>query len=165
MLFPASFRAPQRVDLDGYTLQLLSAEHAEADYRAVMDSAGRIRGVFGPSNLWPATDLSFEENLADLVRHQQESLANKSFAYAIWRQAEYAGCLYIKPFKSRLEHDGRRGRYRELCYLWVTEAFVSEEAAIYTRCRNWIGSAFPLTGMVWPGRELDWAQWDALATA
>jgi len=165
MLFPANFSAPLRAELDGYTLQMLAAEHAEADYRAVMSSADRIRGVFGAANLWPAADLSYEENLSDLVRHQQESLSNKSFAYAILRQAEYAGCLYIKAFKSRLELDSRRGRYRELCYLWVTEPFVAEEAALYALCRNWVGAAFPLVGAVWPGREIDWALWDAMATA
>lgn len=165
MLFPANFRAPLSADLDGYQLQLLSAEHAEADYRAVMDAAARIRGVFGADNLWPPADLSFEDNLADLVRHQQESLTNISFAYAVRQQADYAGCLYIKPFKSRLEHDRRRGIYRELCYLWVTEAFVAQEAAIYQRCHAWVRAAFPLEGAIWPGRELDWAQWDALATA
>lgn len=163
MLFPDSFRAPKLATLGRFQLRLLVPGDAQADFQVVRESAARLRGVFGPDNPWPPDDLSFETNLADLARHEQESHANLSFAYSVWQQDVYAGCLYIKPFKSRLAADRRRGIYRELCFLWVAESFVAEEAALYTLCRSWVQHSFPLTGPVWPGRELDWAQWQALA--
>lgn len=161
MLFPASFSAPHTADLGRFGLRLLAPEDTDADYRAVMASAPRIRGVFGPDNQWPPEDLSLASNTQDLERHLRESLANQSFAYSIWCDGDYAGCLYIKPFKSRLELDQRRARYRELCFLWVAEGWVADEPAMYAACHAWVASAFPVNGAAWPGRELTWDQWSA----
>lgn len=163
MLFPQSFHAPSDADLGMFSVRLLGPDDAQADYRAVTSSASRIRGVFGPSNDWPAASLTFEENANDLERHLTDSRSNRSIAYSIWMHQEYAGCLYIKPFKSRIECDRRRGIHRELCFLWVAEDFVRSELAIYGACKDWIGATFPVSAVVWPGREIGWSEWQALA--
>lgn len=163
MLFPLEFRASLQGACGDLTLRLLHPDDAVADYAAVLAAAHRIRGVFGPSNDWPPADLTLEENTQDLVRHLAESQSNQSFAYSLWRDGDYAGCLYIKPFKSRLEVDARRGRFRELCYVWVSEGFALEDASIYAQCKQWVQDHFPLQGAVWPGREVAWSQWEAMA--
>ncbi|MCO5975862.1 hypothetical protein [Ideonella oryzae] len=165
MLFPASFSAPSSASFEGLEFRLLGPEDADADHRAVLQSAPRIRGVFGPTNEWPPANLSFEDNLSDIRRHLAESQANKSFAYSIWRDSAYAGCLYIKPFKSRLEVDHRRQRYKEVCFLWVTNDLVSSEASVLASCRAWVLASFPVLRPVWPGRDVSWADWDAQASA
>jgi hypothetical protein len=163
MLFSRAFHAPRTGFAQGLALRMLSPDHALADYEAVGESADRIRGVFGPNNDWPPPDLTFEANRADLARHWAESQANQSFAYSVWRGDAYAGCVYIKPFKSRLAHDARRARFKELCFLWVTNDAVADEAAILGACKHWIAEAFPLQAPMWPGRDLSWAAWEALA--
>lgn len=165
MLFPDPFVTP-RTGQDGpYQFRLLCPADVVADYAAVVSAAERIRGVFGPDNQWPPDNLTEAGNLTDLQRHEQDSLNRLNFAYSIWHDDRYAGCMYIKPFKSRLEEDARRGRFRELCYLWVSNAFVEHEAPIYQHTRHWVETHFPLRQPAWPGREWDWAQWAALASA
>lgn len=167
MLFnPANeFRAPDSAQCGGYTFRMLVPADADADYAAVMNSKDRIRGVFGNDNDWPPDDLTYAENAADLERHERESRSNVSFAYSVWRGDRYAACLYIKPFKSKLERDARRERFKELCYVWIAEGFVAEEQEIYAASREWVLQCFPLVAPVWPGREVSWAEWGAMSAA
>ncbi|NLR76433.1 hypothetical protein [Leeia aquatica] len=165
MLFPDRFSTPRTGQEGPYQFRLLCPADVTADHKAVMAAAERIRGVFGPDNHWPPATLTEADNLADLQRHEQDSLNRLNFAYSIWQDEHYAGCAYIKPFKSRLEIDARRGRFRELCYLWVSNDFVTQEEAIYQHTRHWINQHFPLRQPAWPGREWGWAQWAALASA
>jgi hypothetical protein len=111
-LVPAAFEPPKRVSLDGITLDVLRPCHADADFQAVKSSANDIRHVFGPGNGWPAADITFEQNLADLQRHAGEFEQRDAFAYAMLKSpAEYIGCLYVKPIKSRLADDPRKALF------------------------------------------------------
>lgn len=160
---PVNFRAPDSADCGGYTFRMLVPGDAAADYAAVMGSKDRIRGVFGNDNDWPPDGLTYAENAADLERHEKESRSNVSFAYSVWRGDSYVACLYIKPFKTKREQDARRGKFKELCYVWIAEGFVAEEPQIYAASREWLVQCFPLMAPVWPGREVSWAQWEAMS--
>ena len=108
-LVPPDFEPPRCASLDGFTLEVLAPRHAAADFLAVKSSANDIRHVFGPENDWPSADITFEQNLADLERHAEEFERRQAFAYSMLKSpAEYLGCLYIKPIKSRIAQDPER---------------------------------------------------------
>lgn len=68
---PATFVPPRSFVSKRFRLEALSASHCNDDFRAVTKNAAHIRGVFGPTNEWPHADITFEENHADLVRHER----------------------------------------------------------------------------------------------
>lgn len=168
---PESFQPPETLSLPDLVLQKLAPQHAEADFAAVRSSAERIRHVFGPDNGWPADSMSFEENLADLQRHVAEFEERRAFSYALFSPEgqDYLGCLYLKPIKSRLEHDARRERFRAQLFFWLSEAglkVVSEDQVLNTLqawlARDW---PWPAGSVACPGRAQSWPDWADLAAA
>jgi hypothetical protein len=57
---------------------------------------------------WPREGFSLEENLADLVKHEQEHNKRAAFTYTIMnlRETECLGCIYINPLALMLERGG-----------------------------------------------------------
>lgn len=156
--------APLTQPLGPFRLSALHPDDAPDDHRAIVRSAERIRGVFGPDNQWPPAGLSYEENLRDLERHWGEFQRAEAFAYVVRDEAgRYLGCLYLKPFKSRIAQDARCGRFPWLAFLWVDEPVSgAPEAALHEQLRGWVASLLPSTP-IWPGRDLSWASWGAMA--
>lgn len=167
----SNFTPAERVALAGFRLEKLAPQHAEADFAAVRSSADRIRHVFGPDNGWPAAALSFEENLADLQRHAAEFEERRAFNYALFSAdgQDYLGCLYLKPIKSRLEHDARRERFRAQLFFWLSEAGlkVLSEDAVLSTLQAWLARDWPWPAgtVACPGRAQSWPDWAALADA
>lgn len=160
---PPDFSPPRTPEVGGFSLKVLAPDHTVQDYAAVVESADRIRGVFGPDNAWPEPSLSLEENTDDLRRHAQEFDEREAFAYSMWSGADYAGCLYIRPFKSRLEHDRRRGLWDAVIYLWMANRFAQLDELAFAQIRQWLLNGWPFETVVWPGRKLSWADWETLA--
>jgi hypothetical protein len=97
---PDDFQHPLRADLaTGHHLRPLREADVEIDYRAVMGSRERLWEKFGEAWGWPPADLSYEADRADLARHEAETAAHETFAYALLDEAETAllGCVYIDP--------------------------------------------------------------------
>lgn len=163
---PDDFHAPLELTTDRVALEVLSPRHAAVDFRAIRVNADRIRHVFGPNNGWPAADLSFEQNLADLARHQDEFKRRVAFAYAMLRPetGEYLGCVYIKPIKSKLERDFRKSAYQAQVFFWMaqSEAGPCAEQVLALLVR-WLKSAWPFAAVAFPGRLQTWDEWEALA--
>lgn len=91
---------------------------------------------------------------------RDEPGAQEQAAPESWR---YAACLYLKPFKSRLEDDARRGRFHSLCYVWTAEDFAAHDALIHQVSEAWLAAHVPRQGVAWPGRDIPWDQWQAMA--
>jgi hypothetical protein len=156
--------SPPRVAKVGHlSLRVLAPEHTHEDYAAVMGSADRIRGVFGPDNDWPAPDLSLADNTADLVRHAEEFDARQAFAYSLWVGSDYAGCLYVRPFKSRRADDARAGCWDAVVYLWMSTPYAHDDSNTYQQLNQWLTHEWRMSRLAWPGRQMSWAQWEALA--
>ncbi|MCC6226130.1 MAG: N-acetyltransferase [Microthrixaceae bacterium] len=97
---PPQWSHPLRVELwTGHHLRPIRADDVDLDYPAVMGSQARLYSIFGPVWGWPPADMTFEQDLADLVRHEEEIARHESFNYALFDAGETAllGCVYIDP--------------------------------------------------------------------
>ena len=97
---PATFAAPQRAELPtGHHLRQILADAVDIDDPAVMGSRERLWERYGELWGWPPDTMTFEEDRADLARHEAEMAVNESFNYAVFNAGETAlcGCVYIDP--------------------------------------------------------------------
>lgn len=167
MVFVQSdFKPPRVAILDGTLLEVLSPLHAEDDFAAVSASADSIRHVFGPDNGWPAPNMTFAENLADLKRHEQEFNEGYAFAYALFDQSRsrYLGCLYLKPIKSKLGRDKRHELYSAQAFLWFSSLHLETDGqSIFAAVARWLESTWAIGPVAWPGRVQSWGSWESLS--
>ncbi|QNM96195.1 hypothetical protein [Chitinimonas koreensis] len=163
---PATFSAPREWRHPLFQLQVLAPIHAEPDYEAVMTSADAIRHVFGRDSDWPDPQMSFEENRGDLERHETEFEQDVAYAYAMLDPAgeRYLGCVYIRPIKSRIEGDLRQQRYQAQTIFWLSSLHAQIDAQqTLDILKAWIADGWPFERVAFPGREIDWPTWEAMA--
>jgi hypothetical protein len=154
---PDSYTPPRVQRFAQFTLEVLSPHFAAQDYAAVTTSADAIRPVFGPANAWPAPDLGFAENLADLERHAREFAERIAFAYALLSPdgERYLGCLYIKPIKST------HAAYDAQAFFWLSTLADRGDLArrVLADLQAWLKTAWPFKAAAFPGRTIGWAEW------
>jgi len=94
LLVPANF-APPNLTKDKYIARQLTIKDTKADYNAVMSSIDIIHKTRGGD--WPTSDLTYEDDLADLGWHQREHDFKTNFCYAIMSpdEKEYFGSIYF----------------------------------------------------------------------
>ncbi len=164
-MIPKEFEPARTADFGKFQLVVLAPDLAEQDHKAVLASADNIRHVFGPTNGWPPSNITFEENLADLTRHAREFDERVAFAYALLDVAQnaYLGCLYIKPIKSRIAADRRKQLFQAQAFLWLssTQSLVSDDN-VFATLRDWLSRQWPFEAVAWPGRSPSWLEWDTL---
>ena len=82
-----------------FRIRNLTINDVVKDYDAVMSSIEHLRGVLGPSRVWPSADLTFEQDLIDLGWHQKEFQIRSSFTYTVMSldESKCLGCVYIYP--------------------------------------------------------------------
>ena len=156
---PADFVHPVRIAVgDGYHLRPIKAADVDVDFPAVMGSRERLWSIFGPPWGWPPADMTYEQDEADLARHEAEIAAHQSFNYALFDDAESAllGCVYIDPPE-------KQGADAEISW-WVVDAQAGTdlEGALDALVPQWIAAAWPFTRPRYLGRDLSWADWLAL---
>jgi RimJ/RimL family protein N-acetyltransferase len=159
---PGDFQHPMRVAVsDGHHLRPIRVADTDLDYPAVMGSRERLWSVFGAAWRWPAATLTYEQDRADLARHEAEIAAHQSFNYALFDDAETAllGCVYIDPPE-------KAGADAEISW-WVVDekAGTGLQDALDELVPRWIGAAWPFSCPRYIGRDLSWADWLALADA
>ena len=165
-MIPDIFEPPRTHGFAQFQLAVLGPSFAEQDFLAVRASAANIRGVFGPNNDWPDANITCEENLADLTRHQREFDERVAFAYALLDTAgdDYLGCLYIKPIKSKRVQDSRKQLFQAQAFLWLSSMqTVLSDSTAFARLQAWVSESWPLASVAWPGRVQNWADWKTLA--
>ena len=98
---PGDFVHPEYVPVPATALHLRPIREADTtlDYPAVMGSRARLWEIFGPAWAWPKETMTYEQDRADLLRHEKEIAAHRSFNYALLDERETAvlGCVYIDP--------------------------------------------------------------------
>src|SRR5664279_4416800 len=97
---PADFVHPTHVALaTGHHLRPIRADDVAIDYPAVMASLDQLWATFGEAWGWPDSDMTYEEDRAELARHEREIRDHLSFNYAVLDAAESRlfGCVYIDP--------------------------------------------------------------------
>lgn len=157
-LVPPDFHVPPRLEAEGFHLRMLSVNDLVKDYDAVMSSAAHLKGSFGPASTWPH-GLTLEDDLVDLGWHQREFRLRRSFAYTMMSpdEAICLGCCYIYP--------SEKSGYDAKAYWWVRASVLSEglDERLGTAFRNWISTSWPLKRVAFPGRDISWDEWAALA--
>lgn len=156
---PADFVHPRRVEVPfGHHLRPIGPEDTDLDMVAVMGSRERLWQIYGEAWGWPPEGMTHEEDRADLARHAAETEAHESFNYALLDTDETAvlGCVYIDPPE-------KEGADAEISWWVVDECVGTElEQALDELVPRWIAEAWPLTQPRYVGRDLSWAQWQAL---
>jgi RimJ/RimL family protein N-acetyltransferase len=140
---PAEFRHPERVDVPGGAhLRPIRAADVEIDYPAVMGSRERLWQRYGAIWGWPPATMTFEEDRADLARHERETAAHESFNYAILNddESELLGCIYIDP------PGERQGRDAVVSW-WVVDDLVgtSLESELDRFVPRWVMTDWPFS--------------------
>jgi hypothetical protein len=159
-LVPPTFQVPHRLVGAGYHLRMLSIDDVDKDFEAVMASEQRLRGLLDPESPWP-TGLTKREDLIDLAWHEREFTLRRSFAYTVMSadEAQCLGCMYIFP--------SDLAPFSASVFYWVRDGknayqFDFELGGLI---RHWITAVWPFTAVAYPGRDVSWAQWQALKAA
>ncbi|CAN5691702.1 hypothetical protein BH24CHL1_BH24CHL1_00900 [soil metagenome] len=85
-------------------LRMLTTEHAEMDYEAVMESQEQLRRFSAGS--WPTPDFTLEQNIEDLEEHEREHHERIAFTYTVMSPdaTRCEGCVYINSWQQALAH-------------------------------------------------------------
>jgi hypothetical protein len=137
---PDAFDPPAFVALaTGHHLRPIRASDLDIDYPAVMGSQARLWAEFGDAWGWPPDDLTREEDLRDLERHEREMVARTSYNYAILpaAESELLGCVYVDPPTT----DGADAEFA----WWVVdrERGGPLEEELRTFVPDWVATAWP----------------------
>jgi RimJ/RimL family protein N-acetyltransferase len=156
---PAGFEHPERVELaSGHHLRPIREDDVAIDYPAVMGSRERLWEIFGEPWGWPPETMTYEQDQADLARHEREIRDHESFNYAVLdaEESRLLGCVYIDPAE-------RAGADADICW-WVVdeEVGLALDAALSVFVARWLADAWPFSAPRFIGRDLSWDQWLAL---
>lgn len=144
---PDGFAHPERLDLaTGHHLRPIREADVEIDYPAVMGSRERLWARYGEAWGWPPATMTFEQDRADLARHEAEIAAHESFNYAVLDAAETAllGCIYIDPPDERSAEGADA-----LVSWWVVDAEAGGalERALDEAMPRWLEAEWPFTAV------------------
>ncbi len=153
---PIDFNIPTSFIKAKYRLEVLSPKFAELDFDAVTTSKERLRGVFGEYTDWPKDEITLEDNIRDLKRHEQEFIGKEAFAYSVLTPKidKCLGCLYIEPSSSK-DYDCE-------VYLWVRDSEKELDELLYNDIKDWLKVSWPFKKVIFPGREISWNEWKYL---
>lgn len=150
---PDDFEVPATLEHPRFRLRMLSIHDLEKDYEAVMSSVAHLQGVW--RNNWPE-GLTLEQNLVDLGWHHKEFQRRTSFAYTVVEpdESRVLGCVYIYP-------PSKRGFDAEV-YYWTRQSELANglEEELGQALQTWFESEWPFESVAYPGKVLDWEDWD-----
>lgn len=159
-LVPAGFRVPTLVEGKGFRLVPLGPALVKVDYDAYMSSIEHLQRTFTRSTAWPHPGITAAEAMVDMETEQARFAARKSFAYAVLTPdgTRERGCVYVQPSPV--------AGYDAVVRMWVTktEYEAGFDAELQSWVTEWIARDWPFAKVAYPGRAIDWQQWDALAT-
>ena len=154
---PVDFSVPQTLETGEFRLRMLTVNDVVKDYDAVVSSADHCKTIW-PGPGWP-DGLTLEQNLIDLGWHQKEFQIRRSFTYTVVNldESTVLGCVYIEPTK-------RRG-YDAVVYLWARQSELAGglEDRLYRAVQEWLRSHWPFESPAFPGRDIAWDVWKAIA--
>ncbi|NCF74142.1 MAG: GNAT family N-acetyltransferase [Gammaproteobacteria bacterium] len=150
------FMVPDVLETPEFRLRMLTVNDLIKDYDAVMSSVEHLKSVW-PGSGWPE-GLTLEEDLVDLGWHQKEFLMRRSFAYTMVTldEATVIGCVYIYPTQVET--------YDSEVYLWVRASELDSglDARLFDTVKQWLAQDWPFVSPAFPGREIDWTEWESL---
>jgi len=153
---PTDFEPPEVLLVPPeHHLRPIRASDVDIDYPAVMGSRERLWTIFGDAWSWPPESMTFEEDRADLARHEREMVDRRSFNYAVIDEGEkrLAGCVYLDP-------PGRSGADADISW-WVVEDLASTPLAssLSVLIPHWVSQYWPFVEPRFIGIDIGWDEW------
>ena len=143
---PPSFVVPDGLEIDQFSLRMLTAEDVEKDYEAVVESRELLQSLFGGE--WPREGFTLEENLRDLERHERDFELRQGFTFTVVSPDEerVLGCVYIYPAESSGVAQ---------VHLWVRQSEHENglDEVLFQTVRSWVSEEWPFARVTYPGRE------------
>jgi hypothetical protein len=145
----AGFTHPAGVDLPtGHRIRPLRESDIDIDYPAVMGSRERLWAKYGEAWGWPTPSMTYADDREDLARHEAETAAGVTFAYAVVDEAEtrLVGCVYVDPPDA-----GSPAATDAVASWWVVDDAVGTplERAIEELMPRWLADVWGLTAVHW----------------
>jgi len=151
---PDDFIIPEKLETEKFRLRMLTVEDVEKDYDAVMSSREHLRSLASQEDeedTWPEENMTIEEDLADLARHQDEFLKREAFVYTVMSLDESIclGCVYINPSEKK-DFDAE-------IYLWARTSELKSglEELLFETVKNWIEEKWPFNKVAFAGVEIE----------
>ncbi len=155
---PDTFEPPVLVEADGFKLRPLGPDLVDIDYQAYMSSIEHLQKTFTRNTSWPRADLTAEDALLDMQTEQARFQNRASFAYAVLTPdgSRERGCVYVYP--------SAKPGYDAVIRLWVTqrEYDAGFDALLFQWVQTWIETEWPFSSAAFPGRTIDWGEWESL---
>ncbi len=155
---PDSVAVPSGVETENFRIRMLTVHDVEKDYDAVMTSISHFRGVLGPNVSWPPPDLTLEQDLIGLRRHEKEFQNGSAFAYTVMSldESRCLGCIYVDP-------SGKEG-YEAAVTLWVRQSELEKglDEKLFSTVKKWLEKEWWFESVGYPGRIMSWREWEAL---
>jgi len=143
---PDDFEPPVALDGPGFRLEPLTGEHNARDHAAWSGSMEHIHRTPGfQQGNWPH-EMTPDQNLADLIRHDKDFQARRGFTYTVLDpDDDIVGCVYIYP----LAGDPTAANVSS----WVTEARADLDTPLYTAVSEWLERDWPFPRVEYGTRD------------
>jgi RimJ/RimL family protein N-acetyltransferase len=88
---------PAELKTEQFVLRPITADDAEMDHAAVMDTREHLRSW--DQSTWPEDDFTVEANRQDLIDLEERHAAHRAFTYAVLDpdRTRSLGCVYVFP--------------------------------------------------------------------
>jgi hypothetical protein len=145
---PDEFDPPRELELPGFHLVPLGAEHNESDHAAWTSSIAHIRGTRGfESGTWPPVEgMSLDANRRDLEGHARDFAERTGFTFTVLRPGteEVIGCVYIYPAEDR----GADAHVRS----WVRADVAELDGPLHAAVSRWLAERWPFEHAIYADR-------------
>jgi hypothetical protein len=143
---PDDFEPPVALDGPGFRLEPLTGEHNVGDHAAWSGSMEHIHRTPGfQQGNWPH-EMTLDQNLADLIRHDKDFQARRGFTYTVLDpDDDVVGCVYIYP----LAGDPTAANVSS----WVTEARADLDTPLYNAVSEWLERDWPFPRVEYGARD------------
>jgi len=143
---PDDFEPPVALDGPGFRLEPLTGEHNARDHAAWAGSMEHIHRTPGfQQGNWPH-EMTLDQNLADLIRHDKDFQTRRGFTYTVLDpDDDVVGCVYIYP------PAGDPGAANVSS--WVTEARADLDAPLYHAVSEWLERDWPFPRVEYGARD------------
>jgi hypothetical protein len=135
---PDDFMAPTALVTADFRLEPLGPQHNLADYAAWTSSIDHIKATPGFADWnWPDASLTIDDNLSDLVEHEQDFARRMGFTYTVLdpSSGDVIGCLYLYPAKQA----GHDVKVRS----WVVSDRADLDEPLWRTVSTWIETDWP----------------------
>lgn len=155
---PVDYNPARRIETETFVLTPLGPDLVNQDYAAYMSSIEHLQRTFTRSSTWPHEDITIEDAMKDVLNEQERFAKRKSFAYAVLTKdgERELGSVYIRP-------PNKPGFEAEVS-LWVTQDEFDSgfDASLYEWTQLWIAESWPFKTVAYPGRKIEWDEWDKM---